>query len=390
MSETKLNLGCGPCVAPGYTNLDLKTGTDARDLSAFATDSVDEVRASHLLEHFSHREAFGVMKEWVRVLKPGGRLAISVPDLDKIIAGYRSANSAKLPIEAIIMGAQVDADDYHKATYNRGKLEGMLRAAGVVRIETWKGDGDTSVHPVSLNLCGVKRAPRAEPPKVVFVLSCPRLGFNDMWMSVINGIKSVPNATVRKVTGAYWGQCLERGMTDAVAAGAEYVIALDYDSVYEPRDVQELMYDAESYPEADALTTLQSARGWDSPLVSLTGGDGKLRHEFDREEFSNPVTRINTAHFGLTLFRAASLAKLPHPWFLGVPAPDGTWSPGKMDDDIRFWHEWKKAGLSLYMANRISIGHMEPMVKWPGKDWQTVHQSLKDYNERGKPDEVWS
>ena len=92
----------------------------------------------------------------------------------------------------------------------------------------------------------------------------------------------------------------------------------------------------------------------------------------------------------MTLFRAASLTTLPHPWFLGVPNAEGLWADGKMDDDIRFWHEWRKAGKKLFMANRVSIGHMEPMVKWPGKDWQTVHQSLKDYNERGKPDEVWS
>ena len=49
MEPKRLNLGCGTVKLDGYENLDLSTGTDARDLSAFPDCGVDEVRASHLL-----------------------------------------------------------------------------------------------------------------------------------------------------------------------------------------------------------------------------------------------------------------------------------------------------------------------------------------------------
>ena len=389
MESKRLNIGCGTVKLDGYENLDLSTGTDARDLSAHIDCSVDEVRASHLLEHFPATETMAILKEWVRVLKPGGTLRISVPDFDKLVSAYESQNASSIPVESILMGGHADGNDVHHAIFNRRKLETLLRAAGLIRVESWKGVGDTSAHPVSLNLQGRKPVPRAKPPAVFFVLSCPRLGFSDMWISVIEALKAIPNSTMRKVTGAYWGQCLERGMTDVVAAGADYVVALDYDSILVADDMREIVYLAESYPEYDAFVPLQSARGWSSPLVSINGEDGKIRNKFDTDEFSDPVTKCSTGHFGATLIRAEALKKLPHPWFLGTPNERGEWRDGKIDDDIAFWKKWNSHGLTVALANRVVIGHCELMVKWPGKDWQTVHQGLGNYNEHGKPAEVW-
>ena len=53
---------------------------DVRQLK-FDSDSVDLVYASHLLEHFYEHELFAVLREWRRVLKPGGKLLIRVPDM---------------------------------------------------------------------------------------------------------------------------------------------------------------------------------------------------------------------------------------------------------------------------------------------------------------------
>ena len=52
---------------------------DVRDLP-FPSDYVDLVYASHLLEHISEHETECVLREWRRVLKPGGELRIRVPD----------------------------------------------------------------------------------------------------------------------------------------------------------------------------------------------------------------------------------------------------------------------------------------------------------------------
>lgn len=50
----------------------------------YADNSVDEVHAIHLIEHFNRLEVDDILREWHRVLKPGGELALECPCLNKI------------------------------------------------------------------------------------------------------------------------------------------------------------------------------------------------------------------------------------------------------------------------------------------------------------------
>jgi SAM-dependent methyltransferase len=45
---------------------------DLHDLAPFAADSADEILSVHVVEHFWRWEVRDVLREWVRVLKPGG------------------------------------------------------------------------------------------------------------------------------------------------------------------------------------------------------------------------------------------------------------------------------------------------------------------------------
>ena len=54
---------------------------DLHDLKPFASDSADEVLAVHVVEHFWRWEVVDVLKEWLRVLKPGGRMILECPNL---------------------------------------------------------------------------------------------------------------------------------------------------------------------------------------------------------------------------------------------------------------------------------------------------------------------
>ncbi|HEY1326264.1 MAG TPA: methyltransferase domain-containing protein [Casimicrobiaceae bacterium] len=59
--------------------------TDLRKLP-FPDDYADEARAIHVIEHFWVWEALPLLQEWVRVLKPGAKLAIECPCLEKVLA----------------------------------------------------------------------------------------------------------------------------------------------------------------------------------------------------------------------------------------------------------------------------------------------------------------
>lgn len=86
----RLNLGCGDMLLPGYVNVDVAAERrgrqpdvvcDIRDLSAFPDNHADEVMAIHVIEHFYRWEVVDLIKEWLRVLKPGGQLVLECPNL---------------------------------------------------------------------------------------------------------------------------------------------------------------------------------------------------------------------------------------------------------------------------------------------------------------------
>jgi len=83
----RLNVGAGDKYIPGFINIDRHGNQDLNSDAfplPFPTDHADELWAIHLLEHLHRGQASNVLTEWFRVLKPGGKLVIEVPCLDKI------------------------------------------------------------------------------------------------------------------------------------------------------------------------------------------------------------------------------------------------------------------------------------------------------------------
>ena len=83
----RLNIGSDVGQIAGFVSVDFNPDvkpdicTDAKDLSMFDEKTVDEIYASHVLEHLKFDDGLIALKEWLRVLKPGGVLTIAVPDL---------------------------------------------------------------------------------------------------------------------------------------------------------------------------------------------------------------------------------------------------------------------------------------------------------------------
>jgi SAM-dependent methyltransferase len=89
-SLKKLNLGCGDKILPGYVNVDVAASRrglkpdvlcDLHKLTSFEDNTVDEILSVHVVEHFWRWEVVDVLREWVRVLKPGGVMILECPNL---------------------------------------------------------------------------------------------------------------------------------------------------------------------------------------------------------------------------------------------------------------------------------------------------------------------
>ncbi len=137
----KINLGCGEVPIENYINVDLHDDRadvkmDARNL-AFADQSVDEIYSSHLLEHLGKHDVPVALKEWARVLKPGGLLRMNLPNLEWCLKNWLSKTEDQRWGFALdtIFGMQKNDGEYHKTGFSKSSLVKLLTAAGFKDIE---------------------------------------------------------------------------------------------------------------------------------------------------------------------------------------------------------------------------------------------------------------
>jgi predicted SAM-dependent methyltransferase len=90
-----INLGCGSHFHEDWVNVDFAvTGKDviAHNLNSgipFQNDTFNVVYHSHVLEHFSKKNAGFFIAECYRILKNDGILRVVIPDLEQIIIEYQ-------------------------------------------------------------------------------------------------------------------------------------------------------------------------------------------------------------------------------------------------------------------------------------------------------------
>lgn len=136
----KLHLGCGSKRWPGFINIDIPgSGADVEcDIRRLPYDdnSVEQIHAIHVFEHLYYQEAVKVLSEWLRVLQPGGMLALELPCWDKVAdlikQGETRPQLVRWPLHGD-PGTHRGEADVHKWCWSVDELAGALSRAGYQR-----------------------------------------------------------------------------------------------------------------------------------------------------------------------------------------------------------------------------------------------------------------
>ena len=163
MQQVKLHLGCGNIHLDDFINIDI-VKTEAVDKVAdirkldYQDNLVNTIYCCHVLEHFTKPEVPLVLKEWYRVLKPGGEIILVVPNINrwalryllnplfyvknKIRSFFTKEKVAHLKeVEEVLIenlfGGDFDYEfiSYHKTGFNPRIMKKLSKEAGFLIIE---------------------------------------------------------------------------------------------------------------------------------------------------------------------------------------------------------------------------------------------------------------
>ncbi|HZI92491.1 MAG TPA: methyltransferase domain-containing protein [Thermoleophilaceae bacterium] len=91
--------------------------------------SADYAFASHFLEHLSKRHGEHLMRETLRVLKPGGVVRVAIPDLAVFIGAYGEGRKEEA-MDGIFEDWELGDFARHRYMYDFDMLAGLLGRAG--------------------------------------------------------------------------------------------------------------------------------------------------------------------------------------------------------------------------------------------------------------------
>ena len=147
----RVEIGSGGFPTPGYVHVDADRLARHVDHVApasslpFADGTVEELLAIHILEHVHASRVIPTLREWRRVLRPGGFAQIHVPDAATVFAAFLdSPPERKWTVLIPIFGKTSHARDgqpdvldleRHHVIYDFALLERVLLDAGFDRVD---------------------------------------------------------------------------------------------------------------------------------------------------------------------------------------------------------------------------------------------------------------
>ena len=153
-NPVQLHIGCGPRIIPGFIHIDMRPlphvdhVTSAEKLDFAANASVDLIYCSHLLENYDRRSFTEPLREWLRVLRPGGILRLSVPDFAACAKIYHELGLADglNGVVGLIVGGQRDEYDFHKMIFDEPFLTAVLLQIGFSEVRRWDWRDTSHTH----------------------------------------------------------------------------------------------------------------------------------------------------------------------------------------------------------------------------------------------------
>lgn len=110
-NNLKLNIGAGGIDYPGFLSVDLydKRALIKMDITKldFPDNSATELMASHVFEHLNPYHSVDILADWLRVLKPGGKLSMEMPDIEKSCRSFLEKTDyfARMGVINVIYGS---------------------------------------------------------------------------------------------------------------------------------------------------------------------------------------------------------------------------------------------------------------------------------------------
>lgn len=133
-----LHLGSGPDRRAGWTNVDLYFPAElCLDLTRplpFPDASVDAIYSQHFVEHLTKQQTAGLLLECARVLRPGGWLRISTPDLEHYWHLWREESAGAPGADSADAINEVMRLHDHLYIYDLRTLAALFAAAGLEEV----------------------------------------------------------------------------------------------------------------------------------------------------------------------------------------------------------------------------------------------------------------
>jgi predicted SAM-dependent methyltransferase len=171
----KLYIGSRSYRPEGYRTVDLNPDyrpdflADATDLKTISSGIADEVYASAILEHIAWPDGYRALSEWARVLRVGGTLKVSVPDMRLLCSLIDQGINVSHCIGMIYGTGRIsDPLEAHQYGFTRELLVEMLHVLGFDSFDTWESEVPDASNgwlylvngervAVSLNVSAIKR-----------------------------------------------------------------------------------------------------------------------------------------------------------------------------------------------------------------------------------------